>query len=97
MKRALFIIFFLLLAIVSSVFTRLNLESVTLNYYFGKLELPLALLLMLVLVFGSLLGLLLTWSMYRKASSERKRLRRTLKLREQEIRNLRDIPIRDQH
>lgn len=97
MKRALLLLSFILLALVTSVLTRLNLEPVVFDYYFGKQELPLALLLMSVLVLGALLGLVLTLGMYWSASSERRRLRRTLKLREQEIRNLRDIPIKDRH
>ncbi len=97
MKRALLILFILLLAIISSVLTRLNLDAVSFNYYFGTLQLSLALLLFFALVSGALLGLIFTIGLAISTRAERRRLRRTLQLREQEIRNLRNIPIKDRH
>ena len=97
MKRALLIFFILLLAIITSVLTRLNLDAVTFNYYFGTLQLSLALLLFFALVSGTLLGFIFTIALAISTRAERRRLRRTLQLREQEIRNLRNIPIKDRH
>jgi putative membrane protein len=97
MKHVLLIIFLLILAVVGSVVTRLNSAPINFNYYFGSLEIPLALLLMLTLGCGSLLGLSMTLSMALSARAEKRRLQRTLQLREQEIRNLRDIPIKGRH
>lgn len=97
MKRALLILFILLLAITSSVLTRLNLDAVSFNYYFGTLQLSLALLLFFALVSGALLGFTFTIALAISTRAERRRLRRTLQLREQEIRNLRNIPIKDRH
>ncbi|MDH5785295.1 MAG: LapA family protein [Chromatiales bacterium] len=97
MIRALLILLLILLAIVVSVLTRLNLEVVNFHYYFGSVALPLMLLLALVFVFGALTGLMLTFALALSTYSERKRLKRALALREQEIRNLRDIPIKDRH
>jgi uncharacterized integral membrane protein len=97
MKRALLILFILLLAIISSVLTRLNLETVTFNYYFATLQLSLALLLFFALLSGALLGFIFTISLAISTRAERRTLRRTLQLREQEIRNLRNIPIKDRH
>jgi len=97
MKRALLILFILLLATISSVLTRLNLDAVSFNYYFGTLQLSLALLLFFALVSGALLGLIFTIGLAISTRAERRRLRRTLQLREQEIRNLRNIPIKDRH
>ncbi len=97
MKRALFSLFLLILAVCGSVLTQLNTEAVIFNYYFGSIELSLAVLLSLGLCCGALLGLLLTLSMTLSARSEKRRLQRTLQLREQEIRNLREIPIKGRH
>lgn len=97
MKRALLILFILLLAIITSVLTRLNLDTVTFNYYFGTLQLSLALLLFFALVSGALLGFIFTVALAISTRAERRALRRTLQLREQEIRNLRNIPIKDRH
>jgi putative membrane protein len=97
MNRALIFIFLLLTSVFGSVLARLNFEPVNLHYYFGSAEIPLALLLVMVLVCGALMGLLMTLSMILSARIGNRRLRRQLQLREQEIRNLRDIPIKGRH
>ena len=97
MKRALLIIFLLCIALFGSALTQLNVEVVKFNYYFGSIEILLPLLLMLALACGVLLGGLLTLGMTLSAGAEKRRLHRTLRLREQEIRNLREIPIKGRH
>lgn len=97
MKRVLLILFLLLLALLGSVLTRYNSAPVNFHYYLGSLEIPLALLLLLVFACGALLGLLMTLSLALSAEAERRRLRRKLQLCEQEIRNLREIPIKGRH
>jgi putative membrane protein len=97
MKRAALTIFLLFLLLLGSVLTSLNSAPVIFHYYFGSAEIPLALLLMLVLACGSLLGLVMTLSLVLSAHAEKRRVRRTLQLREQEIRNLREIPIKGRH
>lgn len=97
MIRALLLFLLILLAIATSVMIRLNLEPVIFNYYFGSLELPLSLLIIIALTSGTVVGLVLTIGLALSTRAERRRLRRTLHLREQEIRNLRDIPIKDRH
>ncbi len=97
MKRALLLLFLLLMAIVSSMLTKLNSHETTFNYYIASVDIPLALLLLLTLVCGALLGLLLTLGMTLSERAEKRRLRRTLQLRDKEIRNLREIPIKGRH
>ena len=97
MKRALVMILLLTVAVCASVLSRLNIVPVTFNFYFGTVELSLALLLLSTFCAGTLIGLLLTLGIAHAARSERSQLRRTLKLRDQEIRNLRDIPIKGRH
>lgn len=97
MKRALLLLIFILLAVISSALTRLNLETVSFNYYLGNFESPLAVLVILAFVVGALMGLMLTLGLNLSSRKEKRRLRRTLQLREQEIRNLRDIPIKGKH
>lgn len=97
MKRALLLLFLLLMALVSSVLTKLNSHETTFNYYIASVELPLASLLLLTLVCGALFGLLLTIGMMLSERVEKRRLRRTLELRDKEIRNLREIPIKGRH
>lgn len=97
MKHVLLTILLLLLAVFGSVLTRLNITAVNFDYYFGSIEISLALLLLLVFACGALVGLLLTLGMTLSARVEKRRLQRTLQLRDQEIRNLREIPIKGRH
>ena len=97
MKRALIFLLLLFIAICGSVLTELNVESVDFHYYFGSVEISLALLILLALCCGALLGLLLTLGIAFSARGEKRRLSRKLQLREQEIRNLREIPIKGHH
>lgn len=94
MKRALIIISLTLLAVMGSVLASLNANEVVFNYYFSSLSLPLALLLLLVLALGALAGVLFSLALVLNARRERAHLRRRLEVCEQEIKNLRDIPIK---
>jgi putative membrane protein len=96
MKRALLLFLLLLIALLGSVLAHLNAELVSFNYYFSTLSLPLALLLFFVLAAGVLCGVLLSLGMVLHARRERAQLRRRLTMCEQEIKNLRDIPIKGQ-
>lgn len=97
MSRALFFIFLILLALLATVLTQLNISQVEFNYYFGSTQLPLSLLLLLAITAGALLGLIMTAGIALSAMGEKRRLKQRLQLREQEIRNLREIPIKGRH
>lgn len=97
MSRALFFIFLILLALLATVLTQLNISQVEFNYYFGSTQLPLSLLLLLAITTGALLGLIMTAGIALSAMGEKRRLKQRLQLREQEIRNLREIPIKGRH
>lgn len=95
MKRLLLLILFLLLVALGISFAVHNSESVTLHYYFGSISGPLALIVVIALAVGAVLGvgtsLLLVFSQRHKVS----RLQRKLDTCEQEIRNLRHLPLCD--
>lgn len=94
MKRAFIFLILLLLAVAGSVVAYLNAAEVTFNYYFSTFSLPLAALLFLVLTAGALAGVTLSFGMVARSKREKKKLRQRLKVCEQEIKNLRDIPIK---
>lgn len=87
----------LLLALVAVgvVFAVMNATPVELDYVLGKREVPLALTLVLTLVFGVLIGVIAAVGMVLGCRHELTRLRRQVRLAEQEIANLRTIPIKD--
>lgn len=67
-------------AALGAAFAALNTEAVSLNYYLGKVSLPLGLLMLLALSFGLVCGALLSgWGML-KARFEAARLRKKSEL-----------------
>lgn len=88
-------VFILIIILFGISFAVLNLESVTVNYYFGQSSLPLSLLLVLVFTLGCLIGMFVGFLLLLKAKLKTYRLRQRLKLAEKEIENLRAIPLQD--
>ena len=78
-------------------FTILNGEPVTVNYYLGEVQAPLALVIILALVSGAILGLISSVLVIMATRHEVSKLRREIKHSEQELMNLRTLPIKDKH
>lgn len=85
----------LLVVAVTVYFASLNLAEVTLQYYFGSIQLPLAIVLVAAMGLGVLLGLVAGLGMFVRAKRDHVRLQRKARLAEQEVNNLRAIPLRD--
>jgi putative membrane protein len=92
-----YIVLLLLIVLIGISFAALNSDLVNVNYYIGKKEMPLSLLLALVFGFGSLLGILVGFWILIKTKIKNYRLKQRLKLAEKEIENLRAIPLQDKH
>jgi len=90
-----FIILLVLLLVLF--FTILNGEPVTVNYYLGEIDAPLALVIILSLASGAVLGLIFSLFAIMSARHEVSKLRREIKHTEQELMNLRTLPIKDKH
>ena len=75
----------------------LNAQSVTLNLYLREFSLPVSVLVFLALVLGAVLGILASAGMVLRRQQEVRRLKRRLALSEEEVLNLRNIPIKDRH
>lgn len=97
MKRILNLFLALILLLVGLSFAVLNAEKVQLNYYLGQTDVPLSLLLVLAMAVGALLGVLSTLGLLVAQKSESARLRRKQELCEQELKNLRHLPIQNKH
>jgi putative membrane protein len=95
MSRILSAIALLVLIGAGITFTVLNPQQVTLNYLLGSLQLPLALLVVLVLAVGAVLGLLVAGFLILRLKRDNRRLRRASRQAEQEVANLRALPIKD--
>lgn len=96
MKRVIIPTILLIFAIIGAVLAKLNAGPVAFDYYLSTTEIPLALLLYIVLALGVLLGILVSLLMMLKARHEAKRLKKRLAVCEQELKNLRELPIKGQ-
>ncbi|WP_010597101.1 lipopolysaccharide assembly protein LapA domain-containing protein [Rickettsiella massiliensis] len=93
--RIVIYLFLFLLALTFVFFSGLNAQLVTVNYYIGTQQLPLSLLVILNFILGGLLGLLSGLVLYLKLRYTNRRLRNRLKLVEEELVNLRALPLHD--
>lgn len=96
MKRVILTSILLLLLLVGVVVAWLNAGSVSFDLYFITTEAPLALLLYAALAIGVLVGFLASLVVVLSAKREARRLRKRLLVCEQEIKNLRELPIKGQ-
>ena len=97
MKRIMLVLTGLVVVLLGLSFSVINAEPVSLNYYYGQTDIPLSIIIVLAIVIGALLGIFTSLSLVVKAKSELKKLRKEIKLKEQEIVNLRAIPMKDSH
>jgi putative membrane protein len=96
MKRILYLILFIVVLVVGLTFALQNSQSVAINYYFDiKWQGPLAVFLLLALAVGSVLGFLASLGYVIRVRHQVNRSRREIRKMEQEITNLRSLPIRD--
>jgi putative membrane protein len=96
MKRLLYGILILAVLLVGVTFTTKNAQVVELNYYFGiHWVTPLSFMILTTLTIGIALGLLASLGMQARMQRQLLLARRDNRRLEQEINNLRALPIRD--
>ena len=86
------ILFFM---VIGAAFAVMNAAPVSLNYYLGTTEVPLALILVVALMAGAVLGVMVSLGSMMRLRHESSELRRKLHLSREEIDNLRSLPIKD--
>jgi len=97
MKRIVTFVLLLLVSLLGLSFALMNAESVQLNYYFGSVEAPLSLLVVVAIIVGAGLGVLASTGIVLRQKRELAKLRKSQKLATQEISNLRSLPLKDTH
>ena len=95
MFRLVKFLFLLLVALAGAVFAYINPGEVGVSYYFGELTLPLGILIFMLLGLGVLIGVLGSLMNFIGLRRENNRLRREAGLAQQEINNLRTMPLQD--
>lgn len=95
--RYLIALFWLIVIILAIIFVALNSRTIELNYYVGNHTVYLPLLLFVVLVIGAVLGIFAMVPAWLRAKHEKRKVKGRLRDVEQELKNLRNIPIQDTH
>lgn len=96
MKRFLYAILLVIVLILGLSFAYKNSQIVSLNYYFGiHWDSPLSLMLLTALALGVVLGVLASLGMLLRMQRQLVRARREIRDYEQEVMNLRALPIKD--
>ena len=88
---------YLLLILAGVSFAALNAASVQVNLYVTKVVLPISVLMTVMLGIGLCFGFFLFFCRYWRLKAEHRRISNQLRLTEKEIKNLRSIPLQDQH
>ena len=87
--------FILIVMILGASFAVLNADPVLFNYYLGSRDLPLSLILIAALGAGVLIGVVATIGMVLEVKRENLSLKRRSRLINEEVQNLRSIPLKD--
>jgi len=97
MKRLATFILLVLVVLVVMAFTVLNTATVPIDVYFYQATIPVSVLIFLSLIVGALLGVFGSLGLSFQYRNEIRKLRKRLALSEQEVVNLRKIPVKDSH
>ena len=95
--RILMLVIYILLIVIGVSFAALNATSVAVNFYFKTISMPISVLMTIMLGIGILIGFILFIARYWHLKAELYKIKSQLKLTEKEIKNLRSIPLQDQH
>lgn len=95
MRRLVSTALYLFVFLMGVIFTLLNKSPVAVNYHLGQLELPVAVLVVLAILIGVILTLIVCYGSKLKYRIEIRGLRKRMLVLEQEIQNLRKMPLKD--
>lgn len=94
MRRIFYFFIFIVVFALGLTFAGRHAESVAIDYHFGQLHVPLSLLLALILMIGTILGILASSITIIRLKRENRRLRKSIRWVEKENANLRTISLK---
>lgn len=87
---------FLFLIVLGAAFAVLNSQIITLDFYFSVIDLPVSVVIVAFMSLGALLGVIASSGIMLRLKHENSGLKRKARMVNEEVRNLRTMPIRDQ-
>lgn len=97
MVRFLSFVISLLFILFIFIFTLENLSSITINFLVQNIQAPLGITMVICFILGMLAGLLFSISMVLKNRRRARSLAKKVEIAEQEVANLRQLPIKSSH
>jgi putative membrane protein len=97
MKRIITFVLLLVVSLLGLTFALMNAEAVQIDYYFGSVQAPLSLVVVIAIIVGATFGVLASTGIVLGQKRELAKLRKSNKLATQEISNLRSLPLKDSH
>ncbi|MDH5325782.1 MAG: LapA family protein [Gammaproteobacteria bacterium] len=97
MKRIILLFVLLVIAISTISFTLTNSQPVMLKYYFGEKETDLLVVIVFSVAIGAVLGVLATMGLVLRLKHDLVKLKKTVRVTEKEVENLRSLPLKDPH
>ena len=82
---------------ITAAFAALNDGIITINYFIGESDLRLTYLLLACFAIGGLMGFLMLLGNYLKLKLELRKLKSTISINNQELSNLRELPVKDHY
>ena len=95
MRNAFLFIVLLIVAVLAAVFAALNPEPIELELAFGSVSVRKSIAFAVTFGFGFLLGFVIAMGRVVRLMSERRALKKSVRLAEAEVSNLRSLPLRD--
>ncbi len=97
MYKIIGLLFLIIVAIVVISFTTLNAQSIQINYYFGEMDVPLAIALVASISAGILFGFIASFGMVLRLKRQNLKLKKSTKSAERELTSLRAVPSQNNH
>ena len=95
MSALLQLLLVILILIIAATFAALNEQVINLNYFIGTLDTRLTFVIISCFVLGMIFSLAVVLSYIIRLRFEQRRLRSSLRIKEQELNNLRELPVKD--
>ena len=94
MSSLLQLLLVIIILIIASAFAALNEQVINLNYFIGLVETRLTFVIICSFLLGMIFSLLIMMSYIIRVRLEQRRLKSSLRIKDQELNNLRELPVK---
>ena len=89
------LILLMLILIIAAAFAALNEQVISMNYFVGTMDTPLTFVIIVCFILGMLFSFLIIVSYIIRLRWQQRRMKQALQLKDQELNNLREMPLKD--